>query len=448
MTEENNSMPQQKHAASQSARIHGQKRKIRRRLYVESRSAEKYSLTFIKWVAIAAVTGIVGGTIGGLFHMSVNAANEFRSENRYVLFCMPLAGVLIAWLYHVCKYDKDGGTNLVISSIRTKGHIPLRMAPLIFVSTVLTHLTGGSAGREGAALQLGGSIGSSIGELFRIKKEDAGVAVLCGMSALFSALFGTPLTATFFAMEVVSVGVIYYAALVPCLTASLTAFGVSLFMKAEPTRYDISGHVPDVGAISLLQVAGLAAVCAVVSIIFCVMMKFSHTKLEQLIKNKYLRAAAGGAVIVLLTLLLRTTDYNGAGTQVIERAIYEGKSMPYDFIMKMIFTAVTIGAGYKGGEIVPTMFIGSTLGCTVAPLVGLDPCFGAAVGLAALFCSVVNCPIAAIFLSLELFGSGGVILFAAACGVSYMLSGYYGLYSSQKIVYSKLHTRYINRRTK
>ena len=122
--------------------------------------------------------------------------------------------------------------------------------------------------------------------------------------------------------------------------------------------------------------------------------------------------------------------------------------MPYDFIMKMIFTAVTIGAGYKGGEIVPTMFIGSTLGCTVAPLVGLDPCFGAAVGLAALFCSVVNCPVAAIFLSLELFGSGGVILFAAACGVSYMLSGYYGLYSSQKIVYSKLHTRYINRRTK
>ena len=424
------------------------KRRLRRRLYITSRSAEKYSLTFFKWVAIAAVTGLVGGTIGGLFHMSVNAANEFRSENRFVLFFMPPAGVLIAWLYHICKYDKDGGTNLIISSIRTKGHIPLRMAPLIFISTVLTHLTGGSAGREGAALQLGGSIGSSIGELFKVKKEDAGVAVLCGMSALFSALFGTPLTAAFFAMEVVSVGVIYYAALVPCLTASLTAFGISLLMKAEPTRYDIAEHVPKTGFPSLAQVSVLAAVCAVVSIFFCVAMKFTHTKLEQLIENKYLRAAAGGAVIVLLTLALRSTDYNGAGTQVIERALYEGRSMPYDFLMKIVFTAVTIGAGYKGGEIVPTMFIGATLGCTVAPFVGLDPCFGAAAGLAAMFCSVVNCPVAAIFLSLELFGSEGIVLFAAACGVSYMLSGYYGLYSSQKIVYSKLHTRYINRRTK
>ncbi|MBR1723992.1 MAG: chloride channel protein [Ruminococcus sp.] len=380
--------------------------------------------------------------------MSVNAANDLRSENRYIIFFMPAAGVLIAWLYHICKYDEDGGTNLIISSIRTKGHIPLRMAPLIFVSTVLTHLTGGSAGREGAALQLGGSIGSSIGELFRVKKEDAGVAVLCGMSALFSALFGTPLTATFFAMEVVSVGVIYYAALVPCLTASLTAFGVSLLMKAQPTRFDIAGHVPKLGFPSLARVSILAAVCAIVSIFFCVAMKYTHTKLEALIENKYLRAAAGGAVIVLLTLILRTTDYNGAGMQVIERAIYEGKSMPYDFLLKIIFTAITIGAGFKGGEIVPTMFIGATLGCTVSPWLGLDPCFGAAAGIAALFCSVVNCPVAAIFLSLELFGSEGVILFAAACGVSYMLSGYYGLYSSQKIVYSKLHTRYINRRTK
>ncbi len=424
------------------------KRRLRRRLYVESRSAEKYSLAFFKWVGIAAVTGLVGGVIGGLFHMSVTAANAFRSENKYVIFFMPLAGVLIAWLYHVCKYEKDGGTNLIISSIRTKGRIPLRMAPLIFVSTVLTHLTGGSAGREGAALQLGGSIGSSIGELFRVKKEDAGVAVLCGMSALFSALFGTPLTATFFAMEVISVGVIYYAALVPCLTASLTAFGVTLLMKIKPAHFAIESHVPKLGFPSLAQTAVLAALCAVVSIFFCVTMKFTHTKLEKLISNKYLRAAAGGAAIVLLTLLLRTTDYNGAGTQVIERAVTEGRAMPYDFLLKIVFTAITIGAGYKGGEIVPTMFIGATLGCSAAPWLGLDPCFGAAVGIAALFCSVVNCPVAAIFLSLELFGSEGVILFAAACGVSYMLSGYYGLYSSQKIVYSKLHTRYINKRTK
>ena len=423
-------------------------RRLRLRLYVESRAAEKFSLTFFKWVGIAAVTGLVGGIIGGLFHMAVNAANDLRAEKGFVLYFMPLAGVMIALLYHLCRFDDDGGTNLIIDSVRTKGHIPLRMAPLIFISTVLTHLTGGSAGREGAALQLGGSIGSSIGELFRVRKEDAGVAVMCGMSALFSALFGTPLTATIFAMEVISVGVIYYAALVPCLTASLTAFGVSLLMKAEPTRFDITGHVPKLGFPALARVSVLAAVCAIVSIFFCVAMKYAHEKLEKLIENKYLRAAAGGAAIVIMTLLLRTTDYNGAGTQIIERAVHDGESFPFAFALKIVFTAVTIGAGFKGGEIVPTMFIGATLGCTLSPWLGLDPCFGAAAGIAALFCSVVNCPLAAIFLSLELFGSEGVILFAAACGVSYMLSGYYGLYSSQKIVYSKLHTRYINRRTK
>lgn len=423
-------------------------RKLRRKLTAESRSAEKYSLSFLKWVAIAVFTGLIGGLVGGLFHMSVGAANEFRAAHGYVIFFMPAAGALICWLYHICRDDNDGGTDLIISSIRTKNHVPLRMAPLIFVSTVLTHLTGGSAGREGAALQLGGSIGGSVGELFKIRREDSGVGVLCGMSALFSALFGTPIAAAFFAMEVVSVGVMYYAALVPCLTSALTAYGVSLLMKAQPTRFDISGHIPDLDALSLIKVCVLAAVCAVVSILFCVAMKFARRKLSEWIKNKYLRAVTGSAVIILLTLLLRTTDYNGAGTQVIERAVLDGESVPCAFLLKILFTAITIGAGFKGGEIVPTMFIGATLGCTVAPLIGLDPCFGAAAGIAALFCSVVNCPTASIFLSFEIFGGEGLVLFAAACGVSYMLSGYYGLYSTQKIVYSKLHTRYINKNTK
>ena len=199
---------------------------------------------------------------------------------------------------------------------------------------------------------------------------------------------------------------------------------------------------------SVVRVCILAAVCAVISIFFCVAMKTANKWFSQIFENKYLRAAVGGAVILALTLLLRTTDYNGAGMNVIENAVLEGKAHPAAFLLKIIFTAVTIGCGFKGGEIVPTMFIGATLGCAFSPLIGLDARFAAAVGIVALFCSVVNCPTASLFLSLELFGSEGIVLFAAACGVSYMLSGYYGLYSSQKIVYSKLHTRYINKRTK
>ncbi len=423
-------------------------RRIKRKLSAETHSAEKYTFIFFKWVIIAAVTGIVGGIVGSLFHMSVNAATEFRKENRFVILLLPAAGVLITFIYHIFGSDNDGGTNLIINSVRTKDHVPLRMAPLIFVSTVMTHLVGGSAGREGAALQLGGSIGNSIGELFKVKKEDISISVMCGMSALFSALFGTPLTACFFAMEVISVGVIYYAGLVPCMTASLTAFGISRLMKAEPTRFDISEHTPALDAWILIRSCLFAIICAAASILFCVMMKSVRKFFAEKIKNKYLRAAVGGAVVLLLTIAVGSTDYNGAGTDIIERAVYDGKAVPVAFILKMIFTAVTIGTGFKGGEIVPTMFIGATLGCSAAPLLGIDPCFGAALGIAALFCSVVNCPVAAIFLSLELFGSGATVIFAAVCCVSYMLSGYYGLYSSQRIVYSKLHTRYINRKTK
>lgn len=423
-------------------------RRLKRRLIAESESAGHYMFIFFRWTVIAAVTGVVGGVVGALFHMAVNAATEFRGEHGWVIFTLPAAGALIALIYHIFGFDNDGGTNLIISSIRTKDHVPLRMAPLIFVATVITHLAGGSAGREGAALQLGGSIGNRIGELFGVKEQDIGLAVMCGMSALFSALFGTPLTACFFAMEVISVGVIYYAGLVPCIASSLTAYGISLLMKAEPTRFNISKFVPLLSFGSVVRVCILAAVCAVISIFFCVAMKTANKWFSQFFENKYLRAAVGGAVILALTLLLRTTDYNGAGMNVIENAVLEGNAHPAAFLLKIIFTAVTIGCGFKGGEIVPTMFIGATLGCAFSPLIGLDARFAAAVGIVALFCSVVNCPTASLFLSLELFGSEGIVLFAAACGVSYMLSGYYGLYSSQKIVYSKLHTRYINKRTK
>lgn len=421
---------------------------IKRKLTAETHSAEKYTFIFLKWVVISAVTGAFGGFIGGLFHMSVNAATEVRSAHPFIILLLPVMGVVITWIYHISGFDNDGGTNLIINSVRTKDHVPLRMAPLIFISTVLTHLAGGSAGREGAALQLGGSIGNRIGELFKVKKEDMSISVMCGMSALFSALFGTPLTACFFAMEVISVGVIYYAGLVPCMTASLTAFGISRLMRAEPTRFDISGHIPKLGAAVILKACLFAVVCAAASIVFCVMMKTVRKLLTEKISSKYLRAAFGGAAVLLLTFIVRSYDYNGAGMDVIERALYQGEAKPAAFFLKMIFTALTIGAGFKGGEIVPTMFIGATLGCSAAPVFGLDPCFGAALGIAALFCSVVNCPAAAIFLSLELFGGDATVIFAAVCCVSYMLSGYYGLYSSQRIVYSKLHTRYINRKTK
>lgn len=246
----------------------------------------------------------------------------------------------------------------------------------------------------------------------------------------FSALFGTPLTATFFAMEVISVGVIYYSSFIPCIVSSIVAYKVSLLFGLEPVRFNIN-VIPNVSTENIIKVAILGALCALVSIIFCETLHKTNKFLSNVIKNDYFRIICGGLAIVALTFIVGCRDYNGAGMDIIANAI-NGQAKPEAFILKIIFTAITISVGYKGGEIVPTFFIGATFGCVVGRLIGLDPRLGAAIGLVALFCGVVNTLITSVILSIELFGSGALILFAVACGVSYMLSGYFSLYSSQK----------------
>lgn len=406
-------------------------------------SAWQYVKAFVKWLFIASATGLVGGTIGSLFSICIKYANSIDSSLWYLIFLLPLGGVLIVFLYKLCRIENDPGTNCVLESIRSKNHVPFVIAPLIFISTIITHLLGGSAGREGAALQLGGSLGTITGRILHLGQSDTHVAVMCGMSGLFASLFCTPIAAAFFALEVISVGVAYYSALVPCFTSAIIAYFVSIRLGATPLHFDIGKAIPNLNFISLVQVIGLAAACAVVSIIFCVTMRQTQKWAKRLINNEYLRIITGGVIIIALTFAVGCRDYNGAGSGIIENAIY-GDAKPEAFILKIIFTAVTIGCGYKGGEIVSTLFIGSTFGCVFGSLFGLDPSFGAAIGLISLFCGVINCPIASILLSVEVFGSQGLIFFGIASAVSYMLSGYYGLYSSQKILYSKLKAKYIN----
>lgn len=406
-------------------------------------SAWNYIETFLKWVAIASMTGILGGLIGTAFSYCIKYANQINYENWWVVLTMPIGGIIIVALYKLSKIKDDLDTNLVLNSIRTKGYVPWVMSPLIFISTVITHLVGGSAGREGAALQLGGSLGSVVGKVLRLDEKDMHLAIMCGMSGVFSALFGTPITAAFFALEVISVGVTYYSALVPCFVSAIVSYFLALNLGIEPMRFNIDKALPKMNIASLAQVVGLSAVCAVVSIIFCVAMRQSAKYAPKLIKNDYLRVVLGALIIVGLTFLIGCRDYNGAGSQIIADAI-GGIAKPEAFAIKIIFTAITISCGFKGGEIVPTLFIGSTFGCVFGPLLGLDPSFSAAIGLICLFCGVVNCPLASILLSIEIFGASGLIFFAIGAAVAYMLSGYYGLYSSQKILYSKLKAEYIN----
>ena len=403
---------------------------------------ERSLLTLLRWLLVSGLTGVACGLVGAAFYYVVSFVTAARQAHGWLLFCLPLAGLFIVWSYRVLGMENDSGTNQIIASVRSGEKPPLRLALLIFVSTALTHLTGGSAGREGAALQIGGSVAASIGRLLRLGERNMNLIVMCGMSAVFSALFGTPLSATVFSLEVVSVGIVHYSALFPCLLASLVTTGVTRLLGVHPEGYVLMGG-PALDWQFMLRTGLLAVACALLSMAFCVLMHKTNHLYKKYLPNQYLRVLAGAAILIVLTLLVGSRDYNGAGGNVIEAAL-AGHAVPYAFLLKMLFTAVTLGAGFRGGEIVPTFFVGATFGCAAAPLLGLDPAFGGAIGMIALFCGVTNCPLASIFLSIELFGSSHVLFFALACALSYLLSGKFSLYSAQKIVYSKLEPRFID----
>ena len=405
-------------------------------------NAGKYFRTFYRWLFVSAFVGAVCGLVGSLFHLAVNWATSLRTDNGWLIYLLPLGGFLIAGMYRITKM-KGVGTNRIIDSIHEGDGISVLLVPVVFAATVITHIVGGSAGREGAALQIGGGLGNKIGRILRLDDKDMRVVTLCGMSAVFAALFGTPLTATIFALEVISVGVLYYVALIPCLVSSIAAYAISLWFELPPTRFAVT--VEPFTALTLLKVAVLGMACAVVSMAFCVALHKTEEFAVRKIRHGCTRAVIGGCIIIALTLLVGSNAYNGAGEDIIESAINQGVAPNWAFFWKIIFTVITIACGFKGGEIVPTFFIGATLGCTLGPILGLPAGFAAAIGLAAVFCGNVNCPIAALVLSVELFGTGELIYFALACAIAYMLSGYFSLYSSQKIIYSKTRAEFINR---
>ena len=394
--------------------------------------------TFIKWLVFAGISGVLCGGVATAFYYVFDAVTDLRHANPWLLWLLPLGGVAIVLLYRICGMEGDRGTNFVLVAVREDQPLRLRTAPLVFAATMITHLCGGSSGREGAILQIGGSISSKIGRWMRLDGKDRRIITMCGMSAAFSALFGTPLTAAMFAMEVTSVGVLYYAAIVPCVLASIVGLWVAQYFQVTPTAFSLEG-VPNLNPLTLAQVIGMGILFALLSIFFCRLMHAAPKLYDRFLPNPLIRAAVGGALVIALTFLVwlwnpGTYDYNGAGEAVLHAAI-GGQARPEAFLLKMLFTTITFG-------------------CTVAPLLGLHPSFGAGLGLVSVFCGVTNCPLTSLLLALELFAGDSfglftgqsLVLFAVSIAVSYMLSGYYGLYSEQKIVYSKLRPEFIDKK--
>ena len=395
----------------------------------------RFGKAFVKWLLLGALIGLIVGCVGSAFAHVLGFVNGLRGEFPLLKLGLPLGGLVIVWLYRVTKNHTDKGTNTVIASLRSSVDIPFKMAPLIFISTTLTHLFGGSAGREGAALQLGGSIANRVGKVLRLDEQNQRTLIMCGMSAGFSALFGTPMAAAVFSMEVVRVGVMQYSGFVPCVISSMTAHFVAEFFRVPPEVFHFGG-IPTMTPVSFLQILVFAAAAALVSVVFCVILHEVEHLYEHL-KNPYLRIALAGVLVVGASFLLGDA-YLGSGMGIIEDIFHHGGSVVwYAFILKMVFTAMTLGGGFKGGEIVPSFTVGAAFGACVAGLVGLPLELVTACGMVGVFCGVTNSPMTALLISFELFGFEGMPYFLVTVAVTYMLSGYHSLYREQRFTNSK-----------
>lgn len=404
--------------------------------------------TLVLWSFLSVSVGGAIGVIASVFAHAVEWATEFRELHPMMILGLPLGGLAIIFLYKKTGQEKNSGTNLVLTVLRSDHDaMPGRVTPLILISTVITHLFGGSSGREGAALQFGASVGSVIGRQLELNESDKKILILASMSAAFAALFGTPMAAAVFPMEVISVGVMYYAALVPCMFSAYVAEYMSVVMGVRTFKIPyLVEAVPEFYSINVLKIILLAGCFAAAGSLFCTLLHKSEHAFKKWFSNQYIRVCAGAAGVIVLTFLLGTHDYLGLSEGLIHASFIEVQGFEH-FLLKMVFTCLTLCVGFKGGEIVPSLFVGATLGSALSAIAGMPPDICAACGMVGVFCAVTNSPLSSILMSLELFGVAGMPYYCITIAVSYLLSGYQSLYKEQKIMYSKTQNKYVNRST-
>ena len=390
----------------------------------------------LKLLAFGLSCGVIVGVIASIFALGINGAASLRAAHPQVIFAMPLAAVVICFFYE--RFDRSEGTDTILMAARQDEEVPANLAPLIFGSTILSHFVGASVGREGAALQMGGCIGDQMGKTLRMDQKSRSLLVMAGMSAAFSALFGTPLAAAVTAMEISNIGVLHYGALVPCVIAALPAYYIAGMMGVAGHDWTLAQVAPFTLK-NACAAAVLAALCAFVSILLVWALGKIPALARRVMPRPYIRAAVMALILIGLTLLSGGQQYNGAGSEWITLCLEGDLSVipPYAFLVKILFTAVSVAACFKGGEIVPSLFVGATFGAYAGPLLGLPAPLGAAIGMGCLFGSVTNCPLASLFICFEMFGFEGWPYYMLCGAIAYTLSGNFGLYHSQTIRFSK-----------
>ena len=392
------------------------------------------SLFFLlKWTSICVLIGGFTGSVSAIFLWTLEWATNYREANLWIIALLPLGGFIIGLSYHLYGESVVKGNNLLLEEFHSpKKIIPFKMAPLVFLGTVLTHLFGGSAGREGTAVQIGGAIADQFTKIFKLSNLDRKIILIAGISAGFSSVFGTPLAGAIFALEVMIIGRIKFDAIIPSFLAAIFAnYFCDIWQISHHTHYTISS-VSDLTPATILWSLLAGIIFGLVSMLFSKSTHFWGNLFKKHIKYPPLRPVIGGAILALVVYFMGTTKYIGLGVPTIVDA-FNIDLNSYDFFLKLIFTSFTLGAGFKGGEVTPLFFIGATLGNVLIWFIPLPMGLLAGMGFVAVFAGATNTPIACTIMGIELFGIESGVFIALACITSYLFSGHYGIYSSQII---------------
>lgn len=408
------------------------------------RNRHDHAVSVLRWALILVPMAAAVGTLCAAFLWSLDAVTRLRFAFPWLLYLLPVGGFAVGLLYHRMGRSVEGGNNLIVEQIHEPGGgVPLRMAPLIFFGTVTTHLFGGSAGREGTAVQLGGSLASGFGRVMRLDADGTRVLLMAGIAAGFGAVFGTPIAGAVFALEVLAIGRVEYRALVPCLVAALVGDWTCLAWGIHHGVYRVDASVP----VDVLLVAKAAAAGVAFGLVGLVFAEANHALggwLKRVVPYGPLRPVLGGVAVIALVYLFGTRSYLGLGTLAATpggltiASFFGPETHPWSWALKLVFTVITLSAGFKGGEVTPLFFIGAALGNALAPIFGAPTDVFAAIGFVALFAGAANTPLACTFMGIELFGATYAVPIAVACFVAYLCSGHNGIYLSQRIAVPKM----------